>query len=141
VCQPIGGVIDVVLDARLSPDDPGRGVSRTIACEAHSELRRIEQQIRWAGAKTDALALARSRAGQSTEITRLLLLRSTRATRAVAATYADLLAAAYPARSAEAFDALTASAAWPGSAMIWCVVTRPTAELLREPPPGIRVGR
>src|SRR5262249_10708924 len=48
VYRPVRGVIDLVLEDRT------RRVA--VATEAHSELRRIEQQLRWAAAKADALA-------------------------------------------------------------------------------------
>jgi transcriptional regulator with XRE-family HTH domain len=48
VRHPVRGVIDLVLD-----EPPSGGV---VACEAHSELRRLEQQLRWSRAKADALA-------------------------------------------------------------------------------------
>ena len=47
VTRPVRGVIDVVL-AR-----PAAG--RIVSLEAHSEIRRLEQQLRWATEKSDAL--------------------------------------------------------------------------------------
>jgi transcriptional regulator with XRE-family HTH domain len=142
VYRPVYGVIDVVLDERhaASRPDPTVGLA-VVAGEAHSQVRRAEQQLRWANAKADALAIARGAASLAAPVTRLLLLRSTRANRAVVATYADLFGTTHPARCADAFDALTGTAPWPGSAIVWCLVGKTSAELLREPPPGIRVGR
>jgi transcriptional regulator with XRE-family HTH domain len=48
VYRPVRGVIDVLLHDRTGPD--------TVATEAHSLLRRVEQQVRWANQKADALA-------------------------------------------------------------------------------------
>jgi transcriptional regulator with XRE-family HTH domain len=159
VHRPVRGVIDLVLDAVREP---------LLACEAQSELRRLEQQLRWSRAKADALAdggvhdpsaiLERRYAtGSETSpaadgappgpvppggaVGRLLLLRSTVKTRAVVAQYADLVAAAYPARSRDAYAALTTEAPWPGDALLWCRVEGSRATVLVHPPRGIVVGR
>src|SRR5687767_4482596 len=87
VPRPGGGVIDGVLEA---PEPP------IVACEAQSDLRRLEQQVRWSRAKADALGQARR-----AEVSRLLLLRNTARTRAVAYEYETVLATAYPARAAD----------------------------------------
>jgi hypothetical protein len=63
VHRPIRGVIDLVLERADPP---------IVACEAHSDLRRLEQQVRWARAKSDALAERRR-----VTVSRLLLLRAT----------------------------------------------------------------
>ena len=52
VTRPVRGVIDLVLEPTNS-DEP------LLAVEAQSELRRLEQQLRWSGVKADALAQAR----------------------------------------------------------------------------------
>jgi hypothetical protein len=140
VARPVRGVIDLVLDAS---DEP------TIACESQSELRRLEQQLRWSRAKADALqpATAGLQAGSpggletSRPVSRLLLLRSTVRTRATVAEYADLVAAAYPARTADAYAALTRDAPWPGDALLWSRVEDGRATILDRPPRGIAVGR
>ena len=133
VYRPVRGTIDAVLDDRHA--------HVAIATESHSALLRIEQQVRWANAKADALAQARVDAGNPVIVSRLLLLRSTRATRQVAALHADLLAAAYPARHEDAVASLTGRAPWPGAALVWCEVSQGGARLLDQPPAGIRVGR
>src|SRR5215218_3983207 len=48
ITQPSRGVIDLVLT-----DRSGRA---TVACEIYSELRRLEQAIRWSAEKADGLA-------------------------------------------------------------------------------------
>jgi transcriptional regulator with XRE-family HTH domain len=48
VVQPARGVIDLVLDDLSSPT--------TIASESQSEIRRLEQQVRWSAEKSDGLA-------------------------------------------------------------------------------------
>jgi hypothetical protein len=114
-----------------------------VACEAGSDLRRIEQQVRWSRAKADALAAARQddEGASARPISRLLLLRSTQRTRAIAAQHGDFLAAAYPAGAADAFAALTGEAPWPGDAIVWCRVEVGRAIILDHPPRGVHVGR
>ena len=129
------GVIDLVLDAI---DEP------RVACEAHSELRRLEQQVRWSHAKADALTNSDGWPAEATTpkpVGRLLLLRSTGRTRAVVALYSPLVAAAYPARTADAYAALTGSTPWRGDALLWCRVQDGRATILDRPPRGISVGR
>lgn len=127
VHRPVRGVIDLVLDD---------GGETLVACEAQSELRRLEQQLRWSRAKTDALAEARGRPAS-----RLLLLRSTRTTRAVAAEYAATIGSAFPARTADAYAALVGEEPWPGDAIVWCRVERGQTRVLPQPPRGIAIGR
>jgi len=50
VFRPARGVIDVVLQDRETPT--------VVAIEVHSELRRLEQQLRWAGEKAASLPTA-----------------------------------------------------------------------------------
>jgi transcriptional regulator with XRE-family HTH domain len=135
VYRPVRGFIDCVLDAAGEP---------TVACEAESDLRRIEQQVRWSRAKADALATARSSeasAVPSRGVARLLLLRSTTRTRAIVAQHAELITTAYPACTADAYRALTGLASWPGDALLWCRVEDGVAVVLDRPPRGISVGR
>lgn len=124
------GVIDLVL-ARV-------GDHCTVACECHSELRRLELVIRRAAEK--ALALAPRFEG-GPPASSLLLLRSTEATRAIARTFEATLSAAFPGRAADAYAALTSPAApWPGNSILWARLDSGRAELLDRPPRGIRVG-
>ena len=133
VREPVRGVIDAVID-----DDE---MFEVVAVESESTLRRIEQQVRWATAKADGLAADRHRLGLHAPVSRLLLLRTTVTNRRIAATYADVLQVAYPARSADAYAALTGVARWPGPAIIWCQTSGVSATLLAQPPRGIAVGR
>jgi transcriptional regulator with XRE-family HTH domain len=89
------GVVDSVLVDRLTP--------AVVAIEVQSELRRFEQQVRWAAEKAEALADRYDRR----PISRLLVLRSTVANRQLARRYPELFRAAYPARTADVFRALT----------------------------------
>jgi transcriptional regulator with XRE-family HTH domain len=125
------GVIDLVLT---------RGTDRsTIACECHSELRRLELALRRGAEKADALG---PRFEDGPPPSRLLLLRSTDSTRAVARTFEATLLAAFPGRAADALAALRAAEApWPGATLLWATVSAGRAELLDRPPRGVRVGR
>jgi transcriptional regulator with XRE-family HTH domain len=123
------GIIDLVLD------DHGRGIR--IACECHSELRRLEEALRRAGEKASALDPLRADVG----VSRMLLLRSTSATRDVARSFEATLAAAYPAKSADAVAALRTEAPWPGPSIVWVRLENGRAEILAGPPRGVRVGR
>jgi len=139
VSQPARGVIDLVLTDRSS--------SATVAAEAQSEVRRLEQQIRWASEKADALARrlgigAQPGVEEPVAVSRLLILRSTIATRQLARVYTATLGAAYPARTADIHESLTSPRApWPGPGIIWCQVERGQAHLMRFPPRGVSLGR
>lgn len=124
------GVIDLAL--RRARDH------LTIVCECHSELRRLELVLRRAAEKTDAV---RAQAEPSSTVSTLLLVRSTSATRAVVNAYASTVAAAFPARSTDAVEALTGAAAWPGSAIVWARFEGGHAVILDHPPRPVRVGR
>lgn len=127
ITQPIKGVIDLLLT-----DHDGR----SIVCEAHSELRRIEQQVRWIGAKAQALTQSTGPPPSS-----LLLLRDHPSVRAVVIQYSDYLATAFPARHRDAVQALTGDAPWPGAAIVWMAVSKGVARLRDDPPRGVTVGR
>jgi transcriptional regulator with XRE-family HTH domain len=131
VYRPIHGVIDLVLEER--------GGSTTVATELHSQVRRVEQQLRWQMQKADALALQPDQQGRS--ISRLLVLRNTQAMRDVARAAAATFAAAYPARTADAVASVRDGTPWPGAAIAWMRLDRGGASLLDGPPRGIGVGR
>jgi len=126
VTRPVKGVIDLVLDP-ADMDEP------LVTMEAQSELRRLEQQIRWAHAKSEALAEHRER-----PVSSLLLLRNTRAT---VAQHATTVRAAYPAHAKDAYAALNTARPWPGPAILWADVGRGRARICTSPPRGITVGR
>jgi transcriptional regulator with XRE-family HTH domain len=116
VRRPSRGWIDVVLhDARARV---------LVAGELQSELRRLEQLIRWQTAKAEGLPSWNGwpHLGEAPMISRLLVVRRTRATRAVAAEFASQLRVAYPAHPDDAVAALTGSAPWPGPALVWVVI-------------------
>jgi hypothetical protein len=138
VWRPVRGVVDAVVSR------PGEVV---VAIEVHSELRRLEQQVRWAHDKADALPSAEAwsmlLAGAPTvPVSRMLVLRSTRANRDLANAFESTFRAAYPAKAADAVRALRdAAATWPGPALVWAETTAAGARILDRPPRSVRVGR
>lgn len=132
VATPVTAAIDGVLQSTRD--------TTWVATEMQSRLRRIEQQIRWANVKADALAAQRSSVPPEAT-SRLLLLRSTTETRAVVAQYGDLLQLAYPAPIADTLASLRGDRPWPGPALLWCRISSGRAEILETPPRGIRLGR
>lgn len=137
VHRPIRGVIDAVLG-----HPAGRHV---VALECQSELRRLEQQLRWAFTKSEALPssavwpfLAPDPAGPPA-ISSILLLRSTAATRELARTFRQTLAAAYPVEPADLQLALAdPKLPWPGSGIIWVRLDGTKATILPGWPRGVR---
>ena len=118
--------------------------SVAVAGEFQSEFRRLEQQIRWNNEKADGLAdkLAEETGTKPRSTSRLLVVRSTVATRETARAYEATLTAAYPARTREVIQALTSSESpWPGAGVVWMRVDRGRAEVMDGPPRGVRVGR
>jgi transcriptional regulator with XRE-family HTH domain len=137
VTQPSRGVIDVVLTDRVAP--------LVVAAEIQSELRRLEQQIRWSTEKADGLSTRMAEAdasGPRTEVSRLLVLRSTVATREIARRFHETLASAYPARTKDVLLALTgAKAPWPGPGIVWMHLHGGQTTLMPYPPPRVALGR
>jgi transcriptional regulator with XRE-family HTH domain len=97
-----------------------------VAAEIQSELRRLEQLVRWSKAKADAAPSwdGWTHLGGDLRLSQLLLVRETRANRSIAAAAAPLLRAAYPANPHAALESLTRGLPWPGSAMLWAVRNR-----------------
>ncbi len=139
VQRPARGFIDCVI--------ADREAQRIVSIEAQSEIRRLEQQIRWALDKSESLPssdLWPLLAGgvPRPPIHRLLLLRSTTTTREVARTFAATLGAAYPARPADVHAALLDPARpWPGNGIVWARVDRGVATILPGVPRGVAIGR
>lgn len=133
--SPVRGVIDLVLVDRLT--------ATVVAVEVHSAIHRLEQQLRWAAEKAEALPSSRLWGDLPHPVTtgRLLVLRSTRATRDLARRYPATFDAAYPTPSADALAALTNGQPWPGDALIWTDVRNGAARLLSTPPRGVPFGR
>jgi transcriptional regulator with XRE-family HTH domain len=124
VRRPSRGWIDVVLH------DPHERV--LIAAEIQSELRRLEQLVRWAGEKAASLPSwdGWAQLVEAPRTSQLLLVRRTRTTRAVAAEFAQQLRVAFPAHPDDALASLTGTAPWPGAALVWVVVDGREARLI-----------
>ena len=111
----------------------------TVETELHSQIHRVEQQVRWQRQKADALALLPDQEGRV--VSRLLVLRNTQANRDAVRVGAGILRAAYPARTADALAAVRGTSSWPGAAIAWINVEGGSARLLDGPPRGVEVGR
>jgi transcriptional regulator with XRE-family HTH domain len=127
VRRPARGWIDLALH------DPR--VRLVIATELESDLRRIEQLIRWStekAASIDSSTMAREwlRDGVGPDVSRLLVARWTRTNRDVAAAARRLLREAYPADPRDALEAITGTATWPGAALVWARIDRGRSELV-----------
>jgi transcriptional regulator with XRE-family HTH domain len=134
VTKPSRGVVDVVLDDTLTPT--------TVVGEAQSEFRRLEEQIRWLAEKAEGMRETLRASGKPERfVSKLLVVRSTEATREIARRYESTLSAAYPAKTSEVVDAITGTGPWPGDGIVWMRVVKGDAELLPYPPRGVRVGR
>jgi transcriptional regulator with XRE-family HTH domain len=116
VWRPSRGWIDLVFH------DPMEHV--VIATEIQSELRRLEQLVRWSAEKAEGLPSwdGWGQLGDDPAISRLLLVRRTRGTVAVAREFERQLRLAYPAHPDDALASLTGTAPWPGPAMVWVVL-------------------
>lgn len=140
VRRPARGYVDAVIASRAD--------RLVIATEAQSELRRLEQQLRWASDKAESLPSSVAWPAlvgddeRRTTISRLLLLRSSRTMRETARTFALTLHAAYPASTAEVHRALTTvDGAWPGPGVLWVDFIAGRGRILDRPPRGVSLGR
>jgi transcriptional regulator with XRE-family HTH domain len=115
VRRPVRGFIDVVLHDSLEP--------AVVATELESDLRRIEQLLRWSQEKAASLPSADGwpawSVAAASGISRLLVVRHSRANRSLAAAARRQLRDAFPADPADALDALRGHARWPGAALVW----------------------
>ncbi len=103
-----------------------RAACLLVATEIQSDLRRLEQIVRWSGEKADSLPSWDdwTHLGEAPQVSRLLIVRRTRATRAVAAEFERQLRVAYPAHPDDALASLHGASPWPGPAMVWAVFDR-----------------
>ena len=133
VWRPARGVIDSVFE-RLD-------IPMLVVSEFMSTLPRLEQQIRWSGEKAASIASA-DLVGERPlpPVSRLLVLRSTAATRLLAQRFELTLRAAYPARTVDAVRSLCVGDPWPGDAMVWVRIEGDLVELMDRPPRGVLVG-
>ena len=108
-------------------DAVGWGLDTTaetlVATELESGFRRLEQLIRWSAEKAASLPSSDPWTAWSRDalpaVSRLLVVRRTRANRETAVAARRQLRQAYPADPRDALEALTGTAAWPGPALIW----------------------
>jgi transcriptional regulator with XRE-family HTH domain len=133
-----GGVIDCVL---AHPRE-----RLLVAIESEGQIRRLEQTLRWAAQKAEALrttgvATEIKRAG-SLRIERVLLLASTHHNRSVVEEHKQTFAAAYPGRLMDAVAALEDPLIrFPGSTVLWVSADGSRPRLLRRSPVGVTLGR
>lgn len=123
VHRPSRGWIDAALH------DPSSRL--LVATEIQSELRRLEQLIRWHGEKAASLPSwdGWPHLGEPV-ISQLLVVRRTRATRAVAADLGRQLRIVYPAHPDDALASLAGTSGWPGAALVWSIVDAHGARLV-----------
>lgn len=114
VRRPSRGWIDAVLH------EPRERVA--VATELQGQLRRIEQLVRWQTMKAESLPSWEGwphLGDPEPQVSRLLVVRRTKATRAVVAEFARQMRSAYPAHPDDALEAITGTSPWPGAALIW----------------------
>jgi transcriptional regulator with XRE-family HTH domain len=137
VYRPVRGVVDLVLHDASS--------RQVVAIEVHSEIRRLEQLLRWANEKRNALPSAELwqfvAADARPTVSGLLVVRSTQTTRSLVDQHAATFEAAFPAPAGAVWASLTAEAPWPGSGLLWTSVRDGRAKILDRPPRGVAFGR
>ena len=126
VRRPARGWIDLAL--------LDRGASLVVATELESDLRRIEQLVRWSVEKASSFGSSEqaerwARLGVEPTVSRLLVVRRTRANREAVAAARRLLREAFPADPIDALEAFTGTAAWPGPALLWATLDGARSEL------------
>lgn len=134
VWRPARGVVDGVFERLDTP--------LLIVSEFMSTLPRLEQQLRWMAEKAASIGSSELvRDGPVPPASRLLVVRSTAATREIARQFELTLRTAYPARTADAVQSLCVGHAWPGDAIVWVRIDGDDVELLDGPPRGVSLGR
>lgn len=128
VPRPVRGVVDALF-ARSD-------VPLIVITEFQSTLPRLEQQLRWMAEKAEAIGN-----DQGVAVSRLLVLRSTEATRSIARQFEATLRSAYPAPTRDAVESLRTGTPWPGAAIVWIRIDGDETELLDRPPRGVTLGR
>ena len=104
-----------------------------VATEIQSELRRLEQLIRWSREKAASLESWEgwSALGDGSSVSQLLVVRDTRTTRAVAREFRRILQAAFPAHPDDALASLIGVEPWPGPALLWATGGRAQSQAIR----------
>ena len=133
VQRPARGFIDLVLHR---PAD-------FVATEVQTRLDRLEQTMRWSQDKARSLPSSDvwPRGAEEPAVYRLLVVRSTAATREIVRRFEATLRTAYPARTADVHAALIAGGPWPGDGILWADVHADEARILDRPPRGVALGR
>ncbi len=117
----------------------------TVACEVQSELRRLEQQIRWSTEKADGLRWPSRRDRPECAAFCLTLTRPSfdRSDPRDRPTVRD--DPRYGLSGASADDVVraltTSSAPWPGAGIVWMNLHGRSATLMAYPPRGVSLGR
>ena len=114
VRRPARGWVDLVLHDRVE--------RLVIACEIESELRRLEQLLRWTTEKAASLPSSDGWTyplDSPPAISRLIVVRATRRTREIVRALDAVIAAAFPASPVDALAALRGDGGWPGPALLW----------------------
>jgi transcriptional regulator with XRE-family HTH domain len=123
VRRPERGAIDCVLVEQRE--------GLIVATEIESDIRRIEQQVRWARMKADSLPSWDRWPGDGTpNVSQLLIVRRTRTTQRTALEFARQLVVAYPAHPEDALASIRGTAPWPGATLVWARVEGGRARLL-----------
>ncbi len=134
VWRPARGVADGVLERLDSP--------LLVVAEFMSIIPRLEQQIRWSAEKAASIGSSELVGdGPVPPVSRLLVLRSTAATREIARQFELTLRTAYPARTVDAVRSLYLGDAWPGDAIVWVRIDGDDVDLMDGPPRGVALGR
>lgn len=128
VWKPVRGAIDAVLQDRRA--------ELVVATEIESDVRRIEQTIRWSKEKADALPSwtgwpgVTGAGGAPPRVSQLLIVRRTRANERTAREFARQLALAYPPHPEDALAALHGEKAWADSALVWARIEKDRVRFL-----------
>jgi hypothetical protein len=134
VSHPSRGVIDAVFERRDQP--------LLVISEFQSTLPRLEQQLRWIAEKARAISSSDVVGpGPVPPTSRLLVLRSTASTRALARQFEFTFRAAYSAPARDAVASLMSGTPWPGDSIVWVRIDGDRVELLDGPPRGVSLGR
>jgi hypothetical protein len=137
VHRPVRGVIDVVLQDRETSD--------LVAGEGHSAISSVEQQLRWARQKADALpsaiAFPWATGPTSPRVGRMLLLRSCAANHRLVSSLPETFRTAYPDSTTVAASALRdGDRPWPGAAILWVHVDGAGTRLMGSVPRAALIG-
>lgn len=104
-----------------------------VAVEIQSEIRRLEQLIRWSSDKAASLPSWSGwrQLDPAPVISQLLVIRDTRAARSIAREFRRTLSIAFPADPEDALAALSGTEPWPGNAVLWATTSAGDAGAIR----------